>query len=686
MRVALAAGLAVIAVAIAVTLSRAPLVVAGTNGIAYTTVVAATQGPAYGCQGGEAIPRGTTAVRMWLEGNIKSRVRVAVRTGPRTVAAGTQEGGWLGKVTTVPITRVRHRLARADLCYWIDPAVQILNLLGGPVSHPARGEASRKMRVEYLRPGPSSWWSKVGSMERRLGLGRAPAGGLVFVIPLALMALAALLVVRTAWRGLGGDGASRVRGAAWACACVAFLSAASWSILTPPFQAPDEPSHFAYAQILAETGGLPESAASAYSPQEMTVLADLNHQEVRFNQAIETIATSAQQRRLQRDLELPLGRVGAGAGVAKPQPPLYYALETIPYELASGGTLLDQLELMRLLSALLAAAAAFFAYLFLREALPAVPWAWTVGGLGTALAPLVGFISGMVNPDALLCAVSAALFYCLARAFRRGFTRRMAVAIGAVTAIGFLSKLNFIGLAPGVLLALALLAHRQARVSRGAAYRSLALAVAIAVGPGCVYVLVNLLSGGAALGLASKGLSETGTHRGSPLQEISYIWQFYLPRLPGMTSYFPGVSTIRQFWFDKLVGEYGWLDTDFSGWVYNLALILAGLIAALCVRELVRVRGALRARAAELAAYGAMGLGLLVLFGADSYLEFPADTGAYSEARYLLPLAVLFAAALTLAARGAGRRWGPAVGALLVLLILAHDIFSQLLEIGRFYA
>ncbi len=148
---------------------------------------------------------------------------------------------------------------------------------------------------------------------------------------------------------------------------------------------------------------------------------------------------------------------------------------------------------------------------------------------------------------------------------------------------------------------------------------------------------------------------------------------------------FPGIVAIRQLWFDRLVGVYGWLDTYFPGWVYELALVPAGLLAALCVRELVRVRGSLRARAGELLSYTAIGAGLLALIGTDSYLEFPAVPGAYSEPRYLLPLAVLFAAALALAARGAGRRWGPAVGTLIVLLILAHDIFSQLLEIGRYY-
>ncbi len=67
---------------------------------------------------------------------------------------------------------------------------------------------------------------------------------------------------------------------------------------------------------------------------------------------------------------------------------------------------------MRLLSALMAGLTAFFAYLFVREALPGAPWAWAVGGLGVALAPLLGFMSGVVNPDAMLVAVSAATFYC----------------------------------------------------------------------------------------------------------------------------------------------------------------------------------------------------------------------------------------------------------------------------------
>jgi hypothetical protein len=36
-------------------------------------------------------------------------------------------------------------------------------------------------------------------------------------------------------------------------------------------------------------------------------------------------------------------------------------------------------------------------------------------------------------------------------------------------------------------------------------------------------------------------------------------------------------------------------------------------------------------------------------------------------------------------ARGAGRRRGPAAAALIVVLFLAHDVFSRLLVVARFY-
>jgi 4-amino-4-deoxy-L-arabinose transferase-like glycosyltransferase len=321
-------------------------------------------------------------------------------------------------------------------------------------------------------------------------------------------------------------------------------------------------------------------------------------------------------------------------------------------------------------------------FLFVREALPGVPWAWTVGALGVALVPLLGFMSGSVNPDALLFGVCAAVFYCLARAFRRGLTRKRAVVLGVVTVLGFLTKLNFIGLAPGVLVGLVILAVRAARTSGRAAYRWLAIALAIASSPVILYIAVHAARGEPALGVVSGGI---GLTHGPLLDELNYVWQLFLPRLPGTTNDFPGIFAPLQIWFKGYVGLYGWVDTPFPGWVYDLALIPAGVIASLCIRALIASRAALRARVGELVVYLVMSIGLLILIGASSYTEFPTLDAEYGQARYLLPLLPLLGAVLVLAARGAGRRLGPAVGALIVVLFLAHDLFSQLQTIARFY-
>jgi Predicted membrane protein (DUF2142) len=475
----------------------------------------------------------------------------------------------------------------------------------------------------------------------------------------------------------------RVPAAGWACMLVAFVNAACWSFITPPFPVPDDPAHFAYVQQLAETASLPSSSAETYSPEEMAVMQGLRQEEVKQAPQILSISSPAEESNLQRVLNTPASAdPGGRAGVAASEPPLYYAFETIAYGLGSGGTLLDRVELMRLFSALMAGLTALFVFMFVREALPGARWAWVVGGLGVAIAPLLGFMSGAVNPDSMLFAVSAALFYALARAFRRGLSRGLACVIGAVIAVGLLTKLNFIGLLPGAVLGLVLLARKAARTNGRTAYRWLGMALAIAACPAIVYELINMISSEPTAGLVSNAV---GRHHGSLWEEISYIWQLYLPRLPGMPHDFPHYDTAREVWLNGYVGLFGWLDTTFPSWIYDAALVPTALIVGLCARALLSTRAALRSRLGELLVYGTMSVGVMVLVAADSYVEFPQIAAEYGQARYLLPMLALLGAVLALAARGAGRRWGPVVGAVIISLLLAHDVFSQLQVIARYY-
>jgi hypothetical protein len=478
---------------------------------------------------------------------------------------------------------------------------------------------------------------------------------------------------------------ARVPAAAWTCALIACLNGVAWSILTPPFQGRDEPAHFAYVQQLAETGTLPrETSTGGFSPEELLVLEGLHRAEVSFSPQAPAISSTSEQRTLTRDVKAGLSRTGSGeAGVATGEPPLYYAMETVPYAMGGGDTL-AQLQLMRLSGALLAALTALLTFFFLRELLPAVPWAATAGAMCVAVQPLFGFMAGTLNPDNLLYAVSAALLLCLARGFRRGFARPLATATGVLVAVGFLTKLNFLGLALGVFAGIALLGVREARSRGREGLASLATAAGIGASPAILYGLVNLASNHPLLGsgtLVNRSLS------GSLSAELSYVWQFYLPHLPGMAHDFAGLSTWRDIWFDRLVGLYGWIDTEFPRWATDVALVAAGAIALLCARALVASRRALRARLPELAVYAAIAVGTLLMVGLASYFG-RADTGGiegFGDPRYLLPMLPLLGAAVTLAIRGAGRRWAPAAAAVLVVGFLAHDLFSQLQVIALYY-
>jgi hypothetical protein len=678
------------AIAIGATLSRSPLVVVGSNSVPFHADVEIERGNTSACQPTGTIPQGTTAIREALEVRaVGPRVALEVRSGSHVVTNGVETAGWgVATSATVPVRRVSHTIRGGLLCTTIGPTVEPFRVHGALVSR-SGGRVLRNVKLiaEYLRPGPRSWWSLASRIAYRMGLGRAPSGTWIVFLAIALMLVVTTFVSRLVLRELTADGGrlGRLPRAALICALIACINAACWSLITPPFQVPDEPSHFAYTQHLAEHLEIPTSSEATYSPEEQAVLAALHHAEVRGSPETHTIATAEQQLLLTQTMSQHLSRVGVGAGGAVSDPPLYYLLQTVPYELASAGTLLDQLELMRLASALLAAITAFFAFMFVREALPGVRWAWTVGGLGVALAPVLGFMSGADNPDSMLFAVSAAILYCLARGFRRGLTRRLALVLGALTATGLITKLNFVGLTPGIVLALVVLSIRVARASgRRAAAVSLALALAIPAIPACIYVLANLASGRPPLGVMSTMLQIGSGHR-SLLTDASYAWQLFLPRLPGMHDDFPGLFTARDLWFNRSVGFYGWLDTTFPAWVDTIALIAVGLIALLCVRSLAIARARLHTRVLELMLYAVMGVGLMAVIGASSYFDSGSEGVSFAEPRYLAPLLPLLGATLALGARGAGRRWGPTVGAVLVVLVLAHDVFSQLLVVARFY-
>jgi 4-amino-4-deoxy-L-arabinose transferase-like glycosyltransferase len=476
--------------------------------------------------------------------------------------------------------------------------------------------------------------------------------------------------------------------AAWACSLVALANGLAWSLIVPPFQVPDENAHYAYVQQVAERGTLPRQlpVGSGLSPREDRTIDALLTFGVAGHGENPAPDTEAQQQVIGQIAREELPAKGSGDALsATANPPLYYALQAIPYKLMPSGKVLDKLAAMRCLSALMGALTVLLVFMLLRELLPGTPWCWTVGALAVAFEPLFGFMSGGVNSDNLLYLAGAGVLWALARAFRRGLTPARGAVIGAFLATGLLSKFTLLGFIPAVAVALLLLVRRAWRSERRPALAGAAWAVAIAGAPVALYVALNrLVWHRSAIPGGVGGVGGQGGRVFSLHQEAYHVWQLFLPHLwqNAQFTYYPLWDT----WFKGFMGRFGWLDYGFPAWAYDAAAGISLVICALALAELARRRGSLPRRLGELSVYVLAVLGVCAVIGVQSYRFFVVNGGVFEQARYLLPLLGLYGAVFALAARFGGRRWGPALGAAIVVLAIGHDLYAQAITVARYYA
>jgi len=471
------------------------------------------------------------------------------------------------------------------------------------------------------------------------------------------------------------------------CVAVAVLNAVAWAVITPTFQVPDELVHVGYVQYLAETGDLPTptSVTGTIASEEIAVGAAV----IPFSTAAKPTWSSAADKRAERELQRPMDRTERkSGGYVASNPPLYYALAAIPYRVAESASLYDRILAMRLLSAFFAGLLAVFVFLFLRELMPAYPLGATVGTLGVVLHPLTGFMAGGVSPEILVWVVCAAIFWLLARAFRRGLTLHSGLVLGLVIAAGLLTKLSVLTLVPGLVVAFALLvlAAPRGRRRRPAFLGAAAALACAAVIPQVWATLSDALFGQPAAGGAAAAATVT-SNAGNVRELLTYIWQFYLPRLPFMTDQFTAYPQypLWETYFHGFVGRFGWFEYGFPGWVNQIGLAVSACILAAAGASLIHCRAAVRRRWAELFAYTAIAASVALLVNVAGY-RYRHDTGDnFEQTRYLFPLLPLYAALLALAARAVAVRYRAQAAALLILALAAHNVFAQFLSVYRYY-
>jgi hypothetical protein len=195
-RVGLAAGLVLLAVAVAVVLSQSPQVVIRANEFHPLNVpLSSVPGSGRVCQGQELLPADTNAIAVSLNASGGPSVTASVFSSDTLITHGNSPSGWIGRSMTVPVTPLPHTVRPVTVCFAFTGANEQVRFLGVP--GPARSGATSsvgalhgRLTIEYLRRGRPSWWSLLLPVARRMGLGRAWAGTWVALLVACLMASA----------------------------------------------------------------------------------------------------------------------------------------------------------------------------------------------------------------------------------------------------------------------------------------------------------------------------------------------------------------------------------------------------------------------------------------------------------------------------------------------------------------
>jgi hypothetical protein len=195
-RAVVAGGFALLLVALAVTLLQSAPRSAGSNYVGELEEVAELRGGGRHCQGGEAIPDDTGALRLLIGtyGRPAPDLRVVVRSGGEVVTTGALPGGGPEGHVDIPLRDVEARVSGARVCVAVGGG-------GRTVLYGATG----RLHFEWLRPGTESWLGLLPTVAERLALGRwNPLGSLLLpALALGLIATwiaAARLLVREVGR------------------------------------------------------------------------------------------------------------------------------------------------------------------------------------------------------------------------------------------------------------------------------------------------------------------------------------------------------------------------------------------------------------------------------------------------------------------------------------------------------
>ncbi len=702
-RTALLAGVPLVAVLVVWACSPRPYYT-GTNSIRTRGLVQAVKGKQTLCIPDLRLPARTALVELDLVmGSPRPALRLDLRTPSGDLLERSRLKGALraGETYTRDAERAKVAFAIArrpakpatvpvSACFTPERVVTLGGTLGplGPAPTLDGKRVGDERIAVWFRPpagAERSLAAQLPAMFERATLFRPPWVGrwtywlLLGVLLPMTFALALFLLIRAqtlSWRRLG----------AGVFAVTAAITL-SWSLVTPPFQAPDEQDHFAYVQQLAENGKA-ASQSAALSPWSTQLTIAL--QQTRALAANEQADGRAPW--LARDEHAWAVRDGGGKAsrkdgggptTAATHGPVYYGVMTVPYRVAGGASIWSQLELMRIFSGLLSALTVLFVLLAAREIAPGRPLFAVGAALLVALNPMFTFIGASVNNDVGVNTAAALFLLLVVRAARRGLTVPIALGLGAT--LGVLPVIKGTSYALYVVAALALLgllAHRRSR--------KVLLGVAVTV---AAVVIVQVVWSQIAAGFGRTTFTTPGG--GAPIAagslwstagvSLSYLWQVFLPPLSTMYDHYPlddwpgyTIYVVRGW------ASFGWYTIEFPALVYQV--IVAGTVATLaCAGFFARRRWAWIKRNLVVVVT-LVAMPVIVIAAVERAFATTGQRTLIAEmGRYVFPAI----GALAIVAAGAwqawGERWGARITTAVVVSLMVLTFASQLLTLGGFY-
>jgi hypothetical protein len=443
---------------------------------------------------------------------------------------------------------------------------------------------------------------------------------------------------------------------------VATLQFLAWMLVLPALQAPDEHTHFAYTQRLVETGHRPplEGSAPRYSPELEQAWEDAGLRPLIGNLSGRPYWTALDERLWQaRDRALgPNARdARTGPNGASRNPPLYYAYAGIAYAVEWNGSFFDRLFAMRLANLPLYLLTIVMTWILAGLLLGPALWPRTIAAGAVAVLPQFAFVAAGISPDPMLTAIWAVFLVLAVKTVERGLGWRNGAALAALALASVLTHPRGAPLAFLALLAAGLGLRR--RIGPIPA-RTLVIGAAAAA---AALALVGVLL------VSRAGVLDSTSGAGFGVgQFASYLWQFYLPRLPFMSAPLGGDYGVQQAFVETFYGVFASLEVRWRPAVYHLLALasLAGVIAFAVV--VVRAWERLRARWDVVLLLAAFPVVLVLALHFAAYRNLQIDpANPVIVGRYLFPLLPLFGVAVAIVVRALPRRWSVATGTVLLL-------------------